>query len=62
MNSQFIQHLGRLLNVYIELESMKTANKEREINGHALAYDENAFYALTNTVQDIVHEAGSFPY
>lgn len=31
-----------------ELEGMKAANKEREANGLALAYDEKAFIELQN--------------
>jgi hypothetical protein len=30
----------------IEMEAMKAANKEREMHGYALAWDEGAFLAL----------------
>lgn len=36
-----------------EMEAAKTANKERELNGQALAYSEEAFYEIADKLRKI---------
>lgn len=38
--------MANAVSLYAEIEAMKAANKERELNGNSIAYDEVAFYNL----------------
>lgn len=38
--------IARSVAAYAEIEAMKAANKERDRNGYALAYGEEAFIAV----------------
>lgn len=55
MNEQVLIEFSRQMNeavsALIELEGMKAANKEREMQGLALAYDEGAFADLLKTYE-----------
>ena len=45
-NAKVALHFSRTVEALIELEAMKTANKEREMRGESLAYSEEAFMDL----------------
>lgn len=40
--------IAQAVTAYAEIEGMKTLNREREAEGKALAYDEGAFFEITN--------------
>ena len=43
---EFSKQMNKAISAMIELEGMKAANKEREMQGKSLAYGEDAFQAL----------------
>ena len=50
---------ARAVSAMIEMEGMKAANKLREMNGDALAYDEGAFCNLIQNYgleEAVIHE------
>lgn len=49
--AQFVYAMGMQLQAYIEVQGMIAENKQRELNGEALAYDNAAF-------QDVILEHG----
>lgn len=51
---QTVFELGRLLEVYIQVEMMKATNTEREMRGESLAYPEKAFSVAQDTAHEIV--------
>lgn len=40
----------------VEIEAMKVANLERLADDKALAYDENAFYAVSRNLNDLANQ------
>ena len=53
MDSWLLMQQAELLRIYIEVEGCKAANKEREMNGQALAYPESIFVDAAKEVQGI---------
>jgi hypothetical protein len=53
---------AQVVTASIEVEAMKAANKEREMNGEALAYPEKAFMELANDVRGISADLFNMTY
>jgi len=53
MNRYDIKRLAEVLAIQAEIEGMKAANKERESQGLALAYDESAFVQAANNLRTV---------
>lgn len=56
METRNVQVLGMLLALYAELEGMKASNKERELNGQSLAYNEHHFCEKAQEIRDQTNE------
>lgn len=48
-----VKRLGLILAVQAEIEGMKVLNQERESNGAALAYNEEAFTSKADELRNI---------
>lgn len=53
MESYLLMQQAELLQIYIEVEGYRSANKEREMRGEALAYPESIFVDAARKVQGI---------
>ena len=53
-----VDALGRIVQVYAEVEGMKAENMQREQLGHSMAYVEDAFIEPTGRINAILSELG----
>jgi hypothetical protein len=51
-DSEFIK--ARLLQIECEMNSMVAENKQREMQGYAMAYGKDAFDSLFNQIQHLI--------
>ena len=56
MDSFDIKRLGLIFAIEAEIEGMKAENKQREINGHDLTYDEFNFYEKAGQIREICYK------
>lgn len=56
----FVTAQLQIASALIELEAMKVANAERERNGHAFAYGEDAFFTLQQNLIGQVRETAGW--
>jgi hypothetical protein len=57
MNNQLVAIVANIVAAQARIEGMKAKNTERESQGYALAYDEDAFFAEANQLDQLSIEA-----
>ena len=55
MNEVDIKRLGLILSLAAEVEGMKAENKQRELAGEALAYDEQSFEQVIKQIREVIY-------
>lgn len=53
MSPQLVATLAHIAAANARIEGMKALNAERQSNGHALAYDEDAFFAEAANLENL---------
>lgn len=61
MKAELARLIAQMHAVNARIEGMKALNTERAANGYALAYDEGAFFAEADELQDIARQVGLLP-
>jgi len=51
MEAETVNRLALIYSIQAEIEGMKAFNKEREMNGDALAYNEQSFLAMAHKLR-----------